>query len=178
MPRNRYVFAAERSPHFLTFTVNDWVPVFQQPALAQIFLDSLADLRARKIKVNAFVLMENHAHCILCGGGLPEQVRLFKGRTAKMCLDLLKTTARGKESLRRMTLFRNADRRENTHQFWRAGSQPKLIRDDEMMRQKIGYIHDNPVRRGYVERAEHWRYSSAANYAQTGGVMEVDMDWH
>nr|VFK81320.1 MAG: hypothetical protein BECKSD772D_GA0070982_13071 [Candidatus Kentron sp. SD] len=32
---------------------------------------------------------------------------------------------------------------------------------EAMMRQKIDYIHNNPVERGYVEDATHWRYSSA-----------------
>jgi len=30
-----------------------------------------------------------------------------------------------------------------------------------MMLQKLDYIHANPVRRGLVTTAEHWRYSSA-----------------
>ena len=38
------------------------------------------------------------------------------------------------------------------------------------MRQKLDYIHHNPVKRGYVDQPEHWRYSSARNYAS---VMRV-----
>ncbi len=37
------------------------------------------------------------------------------------------------------------------------------------MRQKIDYIHHNPVKRGYVEEAEHWRYSNAKNYLSGEG---------
>ena len=44
-----------------------------------------------------------------------------------------------------------------------------------MLRQKIEYIHDNPVRRGYVDAPEHWRYSSARNYVLGDqSVLEVD----
>ena len=32
------------------------------------------------------------------------------------------------------------------------------------MRQKLDYIHQNPIRRGYVDKPEDWRYSSARNY--------------
>jgi putative transposase len=32
---------------------------------------------------------------------------------------------------------------------------------DEMMQQKLDYIHNNPVKRGLVASPEHWRYSSA-----------------
>jgi putative transposase len=43
-----------------------------------------------------------------------------------------------------------------------------------MMREKLDYIHANLVKRGYVDRAEHWRYSSARNYAGETGLIEVD----
>jgi hypothetical protein len=43
-----------------------------------------------------------------------------------------------------------------------------------MLRQKLEYIHANPVRRGYVDRAEEWRYSSARNYAGEAGLIEID----
>jgi hypothetical protein len=43
-----------------------------------------------------------------------------------------------------------------------------------IMRQKIQYIHDNPVKHGYVDLSEHWRYSSYRNYFDTG--LEVVFD--
>lgn len=50
---------------------------------------------------------------------------------------------------------------------------PELIQDEEMMRQKIEYIHRNPVKRGYVDQAEHWRYLSARNYQDMDGLIEI-----
>ncbi|MAK90224.1 MAG: transposase, partial [Oleibacter sp.] len=47
----------------------------------------------------------------------------------------------------------------------------------EMMRQKIEYIHQNPVKRGYVDQDEHWRYSSARDYAGSEGLLPVDKSW-
>ena len=41
------------------------------------------------------------------------------------------------------------------------------------MRQKLDYIHRNPVKRGYVDLAEHWRYSSARNYAGVEGLIDI-----
>jgi len=45
------------------------------------------------------------------------------------------------------------------------------------MRQKLDYIHFNPVKRGYVHLPEHWRYSSARNHAGGEGLIEIDR-WH
>jgi len=39
-----------------------------------------------------------------------------------------------------------------------------LIISEEMLVQKIEYIHNNPVKRGLVDLPEHWRHSSARNY--------------
>jgi putative transposase len=46
-----------------------------------------------------------------------------------------------------------------------------------MMEQKIAYIHHNPVRRGYVDYPELWRYSSARDYAGIEGLLPVEMEW-
>ncbi|MGA7748596.1 MAG: hypothetical protein WCA63_00450, partial [Gallionella sp.] len=54
------------------------------------------------------------------------------------------------------------------------GSHAELVFSEAMMREKLDYIHANPVKRGYVDRAEHWRYSSARNYAGEAGLIEID----
>jgi len=55
--------------------------------------------------------------------------------------------------------------------------EPKLIQDEAMMMQKINYIHDNPVKRGYVDEAKHWRYSSARDYEDMSGLIEIEKMW-
>ena len=44
-----------------------------------------------------------------------------------------------------------------------------MIIDDAMMLPRLEYMHNNPVKRGYVDEAVHWRYSSARNYARLRG---------
>ena len=44
--------------------------------------------------------------------------------------------------------------------------------------QKLEYIHDNPVKRGYVSDPTHWRYSSSSNHdARMESLIGVMMDW-
>jgi len=64
---------------------------------------------------------------------------------------------------------------DRTFQVWDEGTQPKQILTDDMMWQKINYIHDNPVRRGYVDHPEDWRYSSARDYIGTKGIIPVSI---
>lgn len=39
------------------------------------------------------------------------------------------------------------------------------------------YVADESVARGYVDEPEHWRYSSARNYAGREGLLDVCKDW-
>jgi len=60
---------------------------------------------------------------------------------------------------------------------WQEGYQTKLIQTDAIMIAKIKYIHQNPVKRGYVDEAKHWRYSSARDYEDKQGLIEVVKFW-
>ena len=45
-----------------------------------------------------------------------------------------------------------------------------------MLRQKLDYIHYNPVKIGLVRSPRSiWRYSSARNYLDQTGVLEIDL---
>ena len=61
-----------------------------------------------------------------------------------------------------------------TFQFWQEGFHPKLIQNEAILRNKLEYIHNNPVARGYVDDPIHWRYSSYRNYMGADGILMVD----
>ena len=52
-----------------------------------------------------------------------------------------------------------------------------MIIDEDMQRQKLEYIHMNPVKRGYVDNVCDWRYSSARNYFGEEGLIEITTSW-
>jgi len=63
------------------------------------------------------------------------------------------------------------------YKFWQEGYHPVWLQNETMLRQKVEYIHQNPVKRGYVDESVHWRYSSARNYAGVDGLLDVCLDW-
>jgi putative transposase len=63
--------------------------------------------------------------------------------------------------LNQLEYYRAAHKRESSHQLWQEGVHPQWLPTDEMMLQKIEYLHNNPVKRGMVVAPEHWVYSSA-----------------
>ena len=60
------------------------------------------------------------------------------------------------------------------YQFRQEGSHAEQVFSEPVMREKLNYIHYNPVKRGYVDCPEHWRYSSARNYAGQPGLIKID----
>ena len=78
--------------------------------------------------------------------------------------------------LNQLAYFRAAHRKGTAeHQVWQEGVHPQAIIDDDMMRQKLEYLHNNPVKRGMVASPEHWRYSSAhEEMAGTCPVLRCD----
>jgi len=177
MSRSRYRFAEPDRPHFLTCTVVEWLPVFTRHEAVQILLDSWAYLQRHDgLRLYGFVVLENHLHAVAQARDLPDTWTRFKSYTGHRVIDLLE--ANGAEALlKRMRFAYKAHRNDRDHQFWQEGSHPQGIEGEAMLRQKLKYIHENPVKRGYVDEPEHWRWSSARNYAGQKGVIEVFTEW-
>jgi REP element-mobilizing transposase RayT len=177
MGRSRYIFTDHTAPHFLTFTVLNWLAVFTRPDTVHIILDALTwRQHNRNVKVYGYVILENHMHCILQAPDLSQQVHDFKAFTAKEILRHLEEQ-HAERLLSLFKLFKKAHKTDAQYQFWEEGSHPQLVQNEEMMRQKLEYIHWNPVKRGYVDDPAHWRYSSARNYDGMEGLIPISIDW-
>ncbi len=44
---------------------------------------------------------------------------------------------------------------------------------NKFIKQKVDYIHNNPVKAGLVDKPEEYLFSSARNYADMDGVIDV-----
>jgi REP element-mobilizing transposase RayT len=177
MGRSRYRITEPDKPHFLTSTVLEWMPVFTRPETVQILLDSWSHLREHHgLRLYGFVILENHCHWAARAPQLDKCVAKFHSYTARCIIDLLRE-AGVRFLLKRFAFAKRAHKRDRRYQFWQEGCHSELIWSEEVMRQKLDYIHYNPVKRGYVAEPEQWRYSSAANYSGQEGLMEIE-PWH
>lgn len=177
MPRSCYRIHHTGYPHFLTATINHWQPLFTRTETANIVLDSWRFLQQEAdFKIYGYVLLENHLHLIAASADLSRDMQRFKSWTARQLVDYLqqRSSARVLEILAR---FKRAHKTASQYQVWEEGNHPQLIESEAVMRQKLDYIHHNPVKRGYVDLPEHWRYSSARNYLGQPGLIEVTRAW-
>lgn len=177
MSRTRYRIFETTTPYFLTCTVVGWLPVFTRPECVEIVLDSWRFLqRTGRMKLYGYVVLENHLHFIAGGADLSKEVGDFKSFTARKVIDFLHDRAE-RTLLAQLAWEKAAHKLDRRFQLWQEGSHPKQIVTDEMMDQKLEYIHNNPVNRGYVDDPLHWRYSSARNYHGLPALIEMTTDW-
>jgi len=177
MTRSRYRIYEVDQPHFLTCTIVGWLPVFTRQETVDIVLDSWRLLQANgRLTLYGYVILENHLHLIASSTNLGKEIGDFKSYTAHRIIDQLKTRG-AKTLLGHLKYHKARHKTDRTYQLWQEGSHPQQILGDEMMIQKLEYMHNNPVKRGYVDDPLHWRYSSARNYAGQAGLIEVVTDW-
>ncbi len=177
MSRSRYKFGESGYPHFVTCTIVGWQPVFTRTDLVEIVLDSWRFLHDRdRMHLLGYVILENHLHMIATGEHLSKEVGDFKSYTARRIIDRLLEMG-SISTLEILQYFKLPHKTNREYQLWQEGSHPKLIADDATLWQKLEYIHNNPVRRGYVDDPIHWRYSSARNYAKLPALVPVIVDW-
>ncbi len=174
MGRSRYKFI-ENSPHFLTCTIVNWLPVFSQPEFAQIILKSLDFLsRNQRLTLHAYVIMENHLHLIASAENISKEIAAFKSFTARSIIDKLKQN-KAEYLLTQLKFHKRLHKTNQDYQLWQEGSHPQTILSEQMLIQKLEYIHNNPVRRGYIDNPAHWRYSSYRNYMDMEGILNIDV---
>jgi putative transposase len=177
MTRTRYIIYEKDQPHFLTCTVVGWLPIFTRPDTVNMVLDSWRFLQnAGRISLYGYVILENHLHVIASAPDLAKEIGDFKSFTARRIIDYL-TERKVEVILQQLRFWKNHHKQDRDYQLWQEGSHPQQILNDEMMLQKLEYIHMNPVKRGFVDEAEHWRYSSARNYQGKPGLIDVKTSW-
>ena len=167
--------------YFVTATILGWKRLFNEPSYARIVLDAL-DWHRRNGRwlLYAYVLMPSHLHAILrptADRTISQVLQSFGSFTAHAILRQLQEDRC--ESL--LTFFAQRQDRDphKQHQIWQP-IQAKNIWSEAFLRQKLEYIHNNPVaeRWGLVESRADYAYSSACFYdrGEMPGV-EVDSLW-
>ena len=176
MSKTRYkILTSGGEPYFLTCSVVNWLPVFSNPAIAEIVLNSLRYLHEhRRLVLHGYVLMENHVHLVASSPDPVKEIGDFKSFTARHAIDWLVAHERG-WALKQLAFHKAPHKTGQRYQFWQEGYHPQLIQGESMLRQKIEYIHNNPVKRGFVDEQFHWRYSCARNYQGYDAVLPIEV---
>jgi len=177
----KYKVRDHEQAYFMTLTVVGWVDVFTRENHRMAVVESLRYCQDHKgLELFAWCLMSNHLHLIARakeGSTLPEIIRDLKKHTAKQIIGQIMNEPESRREWM-LTIFKGeADRlkRISGYKFWQDGFQPKELHGNAFISQKLQYVHANPVEEGLVEYPEDWMFSSARNYADRKGLLEVEV---
>ncbi len=172
MARSRYTITESDKPHFLTCTIVEWQPLFTRPEWVGILLDAWRyQQNEQGMQLFGYVILENHLHYVAQAQDLGSCVRSFKSFTARRIVDHLERS-NAERVLERLRFTKRTYKTDRVYQVWQEGTHAEVIWSEDVMRQKLDYIHHNPVKRGYVDVSEHWRYSSARDYQGQAGLID------
>jgi len=147
---------------FITTTCLDFVPLFASELRKLMMAQSLVDdLRHYGSKLHAFVVMPEHLHCVCT---VPDErdvswlVNRIKSNSGKLLSQDLKPSER-------VALSQQIGL--NGRSVWQRSFRSFALADEDQLRQKSAYIHQNPVRRG-LSPCSFSYYVSSARYHEFG----------
>jgi putative transposase len=139
---------------------------------ARLLVERIADLRevvrdvrrAHPFRIVAWVVLPDHLHAVWT---LPEGDADYATRWGLIKAGFSRRIP--KEERIRASRARKGERGIWQRRFWE-----HLIRDDRDLSRHVDYIHYNPVKHGYVDRAIDWPYSTFRRDLRRG---HVTADW-
>ena len=177
-----YKIRDKNAVHYLTFAVVEWIDVFTRKDYCDIVVDSLNYcVKNKGMQIQSWIIMSNHMHLITSaseGFTLSGIIRDFKKHTSTTIVDTITKNTRESRRNWMLWIFKRAgekNSRNKGYQFWQQDNHPVELSDIEMLKQKMDYIHQNPVRAGIVLEPEDYVYSSAIDYAGGKGLVKLEM---
>ena len=177
----KYKATDSSSVYFITITTVGWVDIFTRLNQKNVIIDALRYCQKHKgLEIYAYVLMHSHLH-LLCKSvvslTLAQIMRDFKKYTSKK---IIETIINEPESRREWMLkyFTEACahlKRQQQYKVWQDGYHAESVYSNSFIKEKINYIHQNPVKEKVVVNAENYYFSSARNYAGLDNDLEVEV---
>jgi REP element-mobilizing transposase RayT len=175
----KYAIRDNEALYFVTFTVVYWIDVFIRDEYRQVFVNSTHYCQQHKgLEVYAYCMMPSHIHLIVgCDGekqltGIIRDWKSYTSRQLRLTLESHPQESRREWMLWMMKRAGEKNERNIDFQFWQQHNHPIQLDTDFKTRQRLDYIHQNPVKAGFVEKAEDWLWSSAGDYygIRTGAI--------
>ncbi len=179
MSGDRYRISDQHEPYFVTLTVIEWIDVFTRKDYKLLITNSLNYCIAEKgLEVFAWVLMSNHLHMVLRardGFVLSHILRDFKKYTSKQIVSLIHEVGESRRDwlLDKFSFEARRTKRAKYFKVWQDGNHAVCLVNNEMISQRINYIHQNPVRQMTVINPEDYLFSSAVDYSDGKGLVDL-----
>lgn len=167
----------------VTLTISGWIDIFSRKAYKDMIVENLKYCQENKgLHISGYVIMSNHIHILACAEegneSLSAIMRDFKKHTSKEIIKMINELPESRKDwlLDLFKKYAKEDSDNKDYKVWQSGNHPTLLWTLKHMWTNLGYIHNNPVKAGYVVEAKDYLYSSAITYEnESKGLLKIDM---
>lgn len=156
----KYKFRNPEGIYFVSFATVNWIDVFTRAEYKDIIVESLNYCIDNKgLRVYAWVIMSNHLHLVVATQQEPLEniIRDLKKYTSRTILKAIETYPQESRKAWMLWMFQRAGQRNSNnqhYQFWQQhNQQQELSTMPYDMESTMNYIHENPVKAGFINRA-------------------------
>jgi putative transposase len=173
MPKRLKRYYGRGDLHFLTFSCYRRLPLLKTMRARNLLVQALGRIRERyKFLLVGYVVMPNHVHLLIseCAKGTPSVVlKVLKQRVSR---DLLRSRRRAPAGQLRFA-FAKGD--GSLPRFWQPRFYDFNVWSKKKVREKLDYMHANPITRKLVDDPKDWPWSSWSYYAKgEAGLVPID----
>lgn len=159
--------------HFLTFSCYRRLPLLNTMRARNLFVHALDKIRERyRFLLVGYVVMPNHVHLLISepAKGTPSVVlKVLKQRVSR---DLRRSRRRAPAGQLRFAFTKVVG---DLPRFWQPRFYDFNVWSAKKIREKLEYMHANPVTRKLVEHPQDWPWSSWSFYARgETGLVPID----
>ncbi len=185
MPHGLKRFQQSKQSHFVTFTCYHRRQGFDSPAVYDLFVQVLEEMRCRfGLYIYGYVVMPEHVHLLLSEpqrGLLADAIHYLTLSFAKRLVAQVRARFLGANSnlvaqVRAPVLGANLGSRSNV--FWQKRYYDRNVRNEREFVEKLRYLHRNPVKAGLCQGPEDWKWSSFRHYVlREKGIVQIESEW-
>jgi putative transposase len=144
--------------YYITSVTFNRVPVFRSEKACEVFVDQLAEIREKfPYKLIGYVVMPDHFHLIinLKDDDASKFLLRLRGLSARKVIEWLKENDFS-ASLAKLKL-KFPQKRKHEYAVWQKKPSVNELYSHKFLRQKLWYIHMNPVKAGLCGHPKDWK---------------------
>lgn len=137
-----------------------------------VFVQALGKIRERyKFRLVGYVVMSNHVHLLISEPPKRTPSDVLKVLKQRVSRDLRKAKRRVPAGQLRLGFAKDLG---SLPRFWQPRFYDFNVWSKRKVREKLEYMHANPVTRKLVAHPKDWPWSSWSFYAKGEGVLKID----
>ncbi|UOY05998.1 transposase [Muricauda sp. SCSIO 64092] len=152
----KYKFQNPTAAYFVSFATVYWLDVFVREEYFQVLATSVDYCRKEKgLELYAYCFMPSHIHFIFrdSNENPTALLRDFKKYTAKKMIRAIEENPQESRKEWLLWMFEHGGKKKGNiskYQFWQHHNKPIELWSTSVIKQKIDYVHNNPVESGFV----------------------------